>query len=153
MAPLLAFAPWREIGFLIHAAVLAKAQRRKGREGKTTAMALLNSQRTLVCLSHYWLFESGRRFKVGLPGVSDCCSVGFVDDPDCCGEVCCGGLPVWSPPCESSRRLRTGRFGVSESRLSSPVVVCGRRLSVGRTDPSGHVQGVAPLVARMRDFT
>jgi hypothetical protein len=29
------FAPWREMGFLIQAAVLATAQRRKGRKGKT----------------------------------------------------------------------------------------------------------------------
>jgi len=32
--PLCAFAPLREMGFLIQAAVLAKAQRRKGREGE-----------------------------------------------------------------------------------------------------------------------
>ncbi len=31
-----AFAPWRGMGFLIQAAVLAKAQRRKGRNGGTT---------------------------------------------------------------------------------------------------------------------
>src|SRR5262245_56394332 len=69
---------------------------------------------SVTLLAHYWLFESGRRFKAGLPGVSDSCSAGFVDDPDCCVEFCCGGAPVWSPFCESSRRLRTGRFGVSE---------------------------------------
>jgi hypothetical protein len=48
MAPLRAFAPWREMGFLIQATVLAKAQRRKGRKGKTTAMAPLDSQQPLV---------------------------------------------------------------------------------------------------------
>jgi hypothetical protein len=48
---LCAFAPLRELGLLIQAAVLAKAQRRKGRKGKTTAMAPLNSQRSLVCPS------------------------------------------------------------------------------------------------------
>jgi hypothetical protein len=42
---LCAFAPLREMGLLIQAAVLAKAQRRKGREGETPAtMATLNSQ-------------------------------------------------------------------------------------------------------------
>jgi len=33
VAPLRAFAPWREMRFLIQAAVLAKAQRRKRRKG------------------------------------------------------------------------------------------------------------------------
>jgi hypothetical protein len=42
-----AVAPSREIGFLIQAAVLAKAQRRKGRRGETpTTMAPFNSQKT-----------------------------------------------------------------------------------------------------------
>jgi hypothetical protein len=40
------FAPSREMGFLIQAAVLAKAQRRKGRQGETpTTMAPFNSQK------------------------------------------------------------------------------------------------------------
>jgi hypothetical protein len=47
MKPLRALAPWREMGFLNQAAVLAKAQRRKGRKGKTTPMAPLNSKRPL----------------------------------------------------------------------------------------------------------
>jgi hypothetical protein len=34
MALLCALAPWREMGFLVQAAVLAKAQRRKGRKGE-----------------------------------------------------------------------------------------------------------------------
>jgi hypothetical protein len=41
MTPLCAFAPLRELGFLLQAAVLAKAQRRKGRKGESSAMALL----------------------------------------------------------------------------------------------------------------
>jgi len=41
-----AFAPWREMDFLIHTAVLAKAQRRQGRQGETpTTMAPFNSQK------------------------------------------------------------------------------------------------------------
>jgi hypothetical protein len=40
-------APLREMGFLIQAAVLAKAQRRNGSKGKTTAMAPHISQRPL----------------------------------------------------------------------------------------------------------
>jgi hypothetical protein len=48
MALLCALAPWREMGFLVQAAVLAKAQRRKGRKGEPSAMAPLNFQRSLV---------------------------------------------------------------------------------------------------------
>jgi curved DNA-binding protein CbpA len=48
---LCAFASWREIGFLIQAAVLAKAQRRKGRKGEHPVVAPLNSQRPFVCLT------------------------------------------------------------------------------------------------------
>jgi hypothetical protein len=40
-----AFAPLREMGFLIQATVLAKAQRRKSRKGKTTALAPLHDTR------------------------------------------------------------------------------------------------------------
>src|SRR5262245_46423756 len=49
MAPLRAFAPLREMGFRIQAAILAKTQRREGRKGETTAVAQLNSKRPSGC--------------------------------------------------------------------------------------------------------
>jgi hypothetical protein len=39
------FAPYRETGLLIQAAVLAKAQRRKGHKGESSTIVGLNSQR------------------------------------------------------------------------------------------------------------
>jgi hypothetical protein len=47
MAPLCALAPWREMSFLFHAAVLAKAQRRKGRKGEPFAMTPLIFSKTI----------------------------------------------------------------------------------------------------------
>jgi hypothetical protein len=50
---LCAFAPLREIGFLVWAAVLAKAQRRKGREGRRNFKKRSESERAIEGIYDY----------------------------------------------------------------------------------------------------
>jgi hypothetical protein len=59
MAPLCAFASLREMSFLIQAAVLAKAQRRKGREGETPLLC-----RDLILKDHLAVPHPNLSFEV-----------------------------------------------------------------------------------------